>query len=114
MGEALITSQEIIMIYAATKTGVIGNSATNSMPWPRLKKDMQFFKEKTTGGTVIMGRKTYESIGKSLPGRENIIITRQEKNRATYLAFEGCKVANSLGEALAMSTKDKVFIIGGA
>jgi dihydrofolate reductase len=109
-----MVSQEIIMIYAATKTGVIGNSATNSMPWPRLKKDMQFFKETTMGGTIILGRKTFESIGKVLPGRENIVITRQEKNRATYLAFAGCKVANSLGEALAMSTKDKVFIIGGA
>jgi len=100
--------KEIIMIYAATKSGVIGNSVTNRMPWPRLKKDLQFFKEKTTGATVIMGRRTFESLGKPLPNRENIVITRQN------LSFEGCKVAHSLGESLEMATKDQIYIIGGA
>jgi dihydrofolate reductase len=101
-------AKEIIMIYASTKSGIIGNSSTNNMPWPRLKKDMQFFKEKTTGGTVILGRKTFESIGKALPNRENIVITRQK------LAFDGCKTANSLAEALELATKDQIYIIGGA
>lgn len=100
--------KEIIMIYAATKSGVIGNSVTNSMPWPRLKKDLQFFKEKTTGGTVVMGRKTFASIGKPLPNRENIVVTRQN------ISFDGCKTANSLEEALEVSTRDRVYIIGGA
>lgn len=100
--------KEIIMIYAATKSGVIGNSVTNSMPWPRLKKDLQFFKEKTTGGTVVMGRKTFASIGKPLPNRESIVVTRQN------ISFDGCKTANSLEAALEMSTRDQVYIIGGA
>lgn len=102
-------AKDIVMIYAATKSGVIGNSSTNNMPWPRLKKDMQFFKEKTTGGSIILGRKTFESIGnKPLPNRENIIITRQD------ISFDGCKIAHSLGEALGMATKDRIYVIGGA
>lgn len=101
-------SKDLIMIYASTKSGVIGASTTNSMPWPRLKKDMQFFKEKTTGGTVVLGRKTFESISKALPNRENIVITRQN------ISFDGCKTAHSLGEALEIATKDRIYIIGGA
>ena len=101
-------AKEIIMIYAATPGGVIGDSRINNMPWPRLKKDMQFFKEKTTGHTVILGRKTFESIGKALPNRENIVITRQN------MQFEGCKTAKSLEEAIELATNSSVFIIGGA
>lgn len=101
-------SKEVIIIYAATKTGVIGDSVTNNMPWPRLKKDMQFFKEKTIGGAVILGRKTYESIGKPLPNRENIVLTRRA------VSIDGCKIAHSLEEALELATKENIFIIGGA
>ena len=105
-----MTTKEIIVIYAATKNGVIGNSVINGMPWPRLKRDMQFFKEKTMGATVILGRKTFESLPgkKALPGRENIVITRQN------LSFDGCKTAHSLEEAIEMATCGRIYIIGGA
>lgn len=100
--------KELGLIYAATRNRVIGDSKTNNMPWPRLKKDMQFFKQTTEGGSVIMGRKTFDSIKKPLPNRENIIVTRQNIN------IDGCLVAGSLSQAIELSTKEKVFIIGGA
>lgn len=100
--------KEIVLIYAATRAGVIGDSKTNSMPWPRLKKDMQFFKETTTGHSVIMGRKTFDSLKKALPNRQNIVITRQN------LDLLDCVVTHSLEEALAKANSTTVFIVGGA
>lgn len=97
------------MIYAATKDRVIGNSKTNSMPWPKIKKDMLFFKEKTLGSAVIMGRKTFESLGKALPDRQNIVITRQKD-----AVFDNCDNASSLDEALSVVNCDNAFVIGGA
>lgn len=97
------------MIYAATKDRVIGNSKTNSMPWPKIKKDMLFFKEKTFGSAVIMGRKTFESLGKALPGRQNIVITRQKD-----AVFDNCDSVSSLDEALSVVNCDNAFVIGGA
>ena len=83
---------------------VIGNN--NELIW-RLSSDLKRFKELTTGHQVVMGRKTYESIGKPLPNRRNIIITRN-------LEYEvnGCEVVSSLEEALLLTNND-CFIIGG-
>jgi len=101
--------QEITLIYASTRSRIIGNSTTNNMPWPRIKKDMQFFRERTTGNTIIMGRKTFESLGsKALPNRENIVITKQKN-----IIAPNCKIAHSLEEALDLA-QHSIYIIGGA
>jgi dihydrofolate reductase len=76
----------------------------------KLPGDMKRFKELTTGHTVIMGRKTFESIGKALPNRRNIVITRDKKYKK-----ENVEVAHSFEEAIKVASKDKeVFIIGGS
>jgi dihydrofolate reductase len=79
----------------------------NKIPWS-LPNDLQYFKRKTTGHKVIMGRKTYESIGKPLPNRENIILT----NNTEYVS-PGCKLIHSIEEVLHDEKNDEVFIIGG-
>ncbi|MBN56486.1 MAG: dihydrofolate reductase [Thalassolituus sp.] len=101
------------MIVAVAENGVIGRN--NSLPW-YLPNDLKYFKQTTMGKPVIMGRKTYESIGKPLPGRTNIVITRQ----ADYQP-EGVKVVNSVEAAkeLAESVclidgQDEAMIMGGA
>ena len=96
------------LIAAVAANGVIGSD--NALPW-RLPEDLKRFKALTLGHPVIMGRKTYESIGRPLPGRRNIIVTRN----AAYAA-EGCETARSLGDALAAcnGTAEEVFVIGGA
>ncbi len=78
------------------------------LPW-HLPADFQRFKAMTRGHTVIMGRKTYESIGRPLPERTNIVITRDQ----SYMA-PGCIVVHSFDEALAKAQGDEVFVIGGA
>ena len=83
---------------------VIGNN--NELIW-KLSSDLKRFKQLTTGHPVVMGRKTYESIGKPLPNRRNIIITRNSEYEV-----EGCEVVSSLEEALLLSGND-CFIIGG-
>jgi dihydrofolate reductase len=92
------------IIVATSKNKVIGDS--NSLIW-HLPADLKRFKEITTGNTIVMGRKTYESIGKPLPNRRNIIITRDFNYEA-----EGCEIVNSLEEAL-MISNNNCFIIGG-
>ncbi len=100
-------------VVALTPSGVIG--LDGDMPW-RLRADLQRFKRQTMGGILLMGRKTYESIGRPLPGRETIVITRQSD-----WSCEGVRVANSISAALEMSglaggarneTK-QVFVVGG-
>lgn len=94
------------IIVAAAENNVIGGN--NQLLW-RLPDDMKRFKSITTGHTVVMGRKTFDSIGKALPGRRNIILSRNGR-----LCGEGCEVANSLEEALRLTAGEKeVFIIGG-
>ena len=96
----------ISIIVAASQNNVIGKD--NQLIW-RLSADLKRFKALTTGHYIIMGRKTFDSIGKPLPDRTSIIITRQ----ADYKA-EGCIVVNSLEEALAKVPADQeAFIIGG-
>ena len=82
----------ISQIVAASRNGVIG--VNNKLPW-HLPADLQRFKQLTLGHPILMGRKTYESIGKPLPGRSNIVITRQ-----TGFQCCGTTLANSLEEAL--------------
>lgn len=94
----------IKIIVAMSRNRVIGNA--NTLIW-HLPEDLKRFKELTTGNTIVMGRKTYESIGRPLPNRRSIIITRD-----TNYQVEGCEVVNSLEEALLLSNND-CFIIGG-
>lgn len=96
----------VSIIVAASRNHVIGKD--NQLIW-RLSSDLKRFKALTTGHMVIMGRKTFESIGKPLPNRTSVIITRQLDYHV-----EGCIVVHSLEEALAKSEEqDEVFIIGG-
>lgn len=97
----------IAIIVAVSEDGVIGND--NKLIW-HLPLDLQHFKTMTYNHHVIMGRKTYDSIGKPLPNRANIVISRQSD-----LEIEGCLVAGSLREALDMvKDDDQPFICGGA
>jgi dihydrofolate reductase len=96
----------ISIVVAIAKNNAIGKN--NQLLW-HLPADLKHFKQITSGGTIIMGRKTYESIGKPLPNRRNIIVTRQN------IYIEGCEVVNSIGNALNVCKGDEeVFIIGGA
>lgn len=94
-------------VVAVARNGVIGH--TNGLPW-RLPADLAFFKRLTMGHPIIMGRKTYESIGKPLPGRLNIVVTR-----SPGFAAPGCTVVGTLDDAYrAAGDAAEVFIIGGA
>ncbi|MFM1759719.1 MAG: hypothetical protein RLY75_989 [Pseudomonadota bacterium] len=96
----------ISMIVARSSNYVIGKD--NQMPW-KISADLQFFKKVTMGHPVIMGRKTWESIGRPLPGRRNIVVSRN-----TELQLTGAEVVNSLDAALAtLSEFPRVFVIGG-
>ncbi len=95
----------IIVAMASNRT--IG--VNNTLPW-RCPEDLKHFKALTMGNYMIMGRKTYESIGKPLPGRTTIVITRDR-----HLKIEGCIIAHSLQEALNACTEAKqIFVVGGA
>ncbi len=94
-------------IAAMAANRVIG--AHNQLPW-RLPADLARFKRLTMGHTLLMGRKTYESIGRPLPGRTFIVVTRQQG-----YAPQGVQVAHTVNEALARAQgEDEVFIAGGA
>jgi dihydrofolate reductase len=96
----------ISLILAMDKNRVIG--IDNRMPW-HLPADLAYFKQMTLGHPVIMGRKTFESIGKPLPGRQNVIITANKDYQK-----EGCVILHSIDEALAFCLDKDVFVIGGA
>ena len=96
----------ISLVVAMDKNGLIGRN--KQLPW-RLPADLRYFKEITMGKPILMGRITYESIGRPLPGRKNIVLTRN----ADYTA-SGCIVAHSIEEALAAAGEEEVMIIGGA
>jgi dihydrofolate reductase len=96
----------VSIVVAISENHAIGKD--NKLLW-YLPNDLKHFKEITSGHTVIMGRKTYESVGKPLPNRRNIIITRQN------ITIEGCEVVNSIEAALALCADEaEVFIVGGA
>jgi dihydrofolate reductase len=97
----------IYLIAAVAKNGVIG--ANGKLPW-HLPEDLQHFKKLTLGHPVIMGRRTWESLGKPLPGRENIVVSRKAGFEAP-----GASVAATLAAAIALCTGEPVaFVIGGA
>jgi dihydrofolate reductase len=96
----------VTIVVAISENHAIGRD--NKLLW-YLPNDLKHFKQITTGHTVIMGRKTYESVGKPLPNRRNIIITRQA------ISIAGCEVVNSIDAALALcADQQEVFIVGGA
>lgn len=104
-----MTNPKISAIVAMSENRVIGDD--NQLPW-HLPGDLKHFKTITSGHPILMGRKTYESIGRPLPNRTNIVITRNHGFHA-----DGCIVVKSVEEAMTHAEKiqkDEIFIIGGA
>lgn len=97
----------LALVVAMADGGVIGKDG--DLPW-RIPEDMRHFKDVTMGHAIIMGRKTHASIGRPLPGRRNIVVSRSADG------FEGCEKATSLEEAIAMArtTDEEPRVIGGA
>jgi dihydrofolate reductase len=95
----------ITLIAACSKNRVIGKD--NQLIW-KVPGDLKRFKELTTGHPILMGRKTFESIGRPLPNRTNIVITRDKKWKQ-----EGCLVYNNFEDVLSLFEKENLFIIGG-
>lgn len=103
----------IALVWAMARNGVIGRD--NKLPW-YLPGDLKYFKRVTTGKPVIMGRKTYDSIGRPLPNRTNIVVTR-----SSGFSAEGVRVAGSLDEAFDIAGADaeingvdEIIVMGGA
>jgi len=95
------------IIFAMDDNHLIGKD--NGLPW-HLPADLAFFKKVTTGHSIVMGRKTYDSIGRPLPNRRNLVITRN-----TDVSIDGCEVFNSIDSALqSAKEEDEVLVIGGA
>ncbi|MDK2124288.1 dihydrofolate reductase [Parachitinimonas caeni] len=95
------------LIAAVARNGVVG--IDNKLPW-HLPDDLKYFKATTSGHPILMGRKTFESIGRPLPNRRNIVLTTQAGWQAA-----GCEVVHSLDAALALvSDEPEIFVIGGA
>jgi dihydrofolate reductase len=102
-----MSTTPLTLIVARARNGVIGRD--NQLPW-RLPEDLAYFKRTTMGAPIIMGRKTYESLGRPLPGRQNVVVTRQRD-----LQLAGCDVVHSLDEALQQCAQAaEVFLIGGS
>ncbi|MBX3206981.1 MAG: dihydrofolate reductase [Labilithrix sp.] len=97
----------LALVVAIADGGVIGKDG--ALPW-RIPEDLQHFKAATMGHAIIMGRKTHASIGRPLAGRRNIVVSR------TADSFDGCELARSLEEAIALArtTDEEPRIIGGA
>lgn len=103
----------LALIWAMSRNRAIGRN--NALPW-HLPEDLKYFKRVTMGKPIIMGRKTWESIGRPLPGRTNIVITRDKD-----FVADGVKVVHSLAEAMSLAQSiglidgaDEVVVIGGA
>ncbi|MDC1449811.1 type 3 dihydrofolate reductase [Candidatus Thioglobus sp.] len=95
------------IVVAMDENRLIGKD--NKLPW-HLPADLAYFKKITTGKSIVMGRKTYDSIGRPLPNRRNIVISRNSKTLIT-----GCEVITSIDEVLSITKdEDEVMIIGGA
>ena len=104
---------KIALVVAVSQNNVIGRD--NQLPW-HLPEDLQYFKSVTMGKPILMGRKTFDSIGRPLPGRKNIVITRDLEWDA-----EGVEVVHSIDDALtagtdacAVANSDEIMVIGGA
>jgi len=96
----------ISFIFAMDRNRAIG--LNNKLPW-HLPADLKFFKNVTMGHPILMGRKTYDSIGKPLPGRRNVILTQNREFHA-----EGCEIVHSVEEAVQQFADEELFVIGGA
>ena len=105
MSDPVKQGRKITIIAAMARNRGIGMNG--EMPW-HLPGELRHFKEATMGKPIVMGRKTWESIGRALPGRQNIVVSRNP-------AFEapGCDLARSLEEAIGMARGEEVMIIGG-
>lgn len=104
---SVLARQPLTLIAAVAKNKVIGSHG--KLPW-HVSEDLKFFKSMTTGHAIVMGKKTYDSTGKPLPNRRNIVVSR----RAT--SIDGAEVAGSIDEAIARAreTDPDPFVIGGA
>jgi dihydrofolate reductase len=107
-----VARPQVVLVAALTRNRVIG--IDNRLPW-HLPEDLKFFKRITLGKPLVMGRRTFESIGRPLPGRTNIVVTRD-----TSFAQEGMLVCHGLEEALTLADKqarsdgvDEIAVIGG-
>lgn len=96
----------ISLIVAMDENRVIGFE--NKMPW-HLPADLAYFKKTTIGHPIVMGRKTFQSIGRPLPNRTNLILTRDQSFRS-----EGCQVVHNIEEVIQIAKKEALFVIGGA
>ena len=116
-GEAkrLEATPRVTIVVARARAGVIG--AGNALPW-RLPEDLAHFRTTTMGHAIVMGRKTFESIGKALPGRRTIVVSRDPR-----WSHPGCESATTLRDAIALAGQpgpdpsiatDEVFVVGGA
>lgn len=94
------------LIVARARNGTIGRDG--GLPW-HLPADLKRFREITMGHTLVMGRRTYESIGRPLPGRRNLVVSG-----STGFAPPGCEVVSSLDQACMVATTPELFVIGGA
>lgn len=106
----MLHEKRISLVVAMDVNGLIGKG--NTLPWPMIAEDMQWFKNNTLGQSVLYGRKTWDSLPEKfrpLPGRENIIMSHQSDFQAP-----GALVAHSFEEAVMCATKEKVCVIGGA
>ncbi|HLT27244.1 MAG TPA: dihydrofolate reductase [Zeimonas sp.] len=109
------TRPRVTLVVARARNGVIG--ADGGLPW-HLPEDLKHFRALTMGHAIVMGRRTWDSIGRALPGRRSIVVSRDETRR-----FEGAERAASIDEALEIASRpgadpsiatDEVFVIGGA
>jgi dihydrofolate reductase len=100
-----LSGREIVLVVARADNGAIGRGG--SLPW-RLPADLRHFKDVTMGTAMIMGRRTFESLPRLLPGRRHIVVTRDPAWRA-----EGAEIARSKEEALALAGSGPVSVIGG-
>ena len=96
----------ISLIAAVARNGTIGRGGR--LPW-RLPDDLARFKQLTLGHTVLMGRRTWESLGRPLPGRRNVVLTRD-----AAFSSPGCEAVHSVGEGRALASRGELFVIGGA
>lgn len=97
----------VSIIVATSVNGVIGNK--NTLPW-HYPEDLKYFKQQTTGKAIIMGRKTFDSIGRALPNRQNIVVT----SSPDLYKVSGVEFTNSIQNALNLAKSSEVFIIGGS
>lgn len=103
----ILPTMSFSIIAAVDNNLLIGSK--NDLPWGRIKADMKHFRDITTGHTVVMGQRTFESIGKPLPNRRNIVLSYDKS-----LQISGCEIVHSIEEAQMITKNDnEVFVIGG-